>query len=397
MSKTRVRRSRRPGLYLSLALVLALAAACGSDSPGGGSGPPPGGGSPGNGGGQPPDGGDPADELPDDPEERLAYLSQLTGDEREQRLIEVAAEESGTIVWYTGHNEVEYSPVVDAFEDRYGISVEVFRAGSGDMLVRVFEEWNAGQLGSDILEQGQFSTELFNEEGMLAPWDSPHRDAFSDAFKTDNSVGTKVLFFVPSWNTELIQSPLPTDWVEFLEEIPNRPERFSFETGDWDWFGELVKYLVAERGFTEEEAIQLFEDAAADAIIESGHSLQVDLLVAGNFAATVSSYNNRIEDLKGQGAPIEWLPTVEPVPSTYNAVSITRPVTNPASALLLADFLINEGQDIYLQAGAVPARSGVSGAEHMTDGFEILPISAETHIDEREKWEPMYLDRILGR
>lgn len=389
---------RTKGLLGATVALAMLLAACGSEPATSGGGQTGGGGGQTGGGGGQTDPGD-DDGIPEDPEERLAYLSALEGEERATVLQELAAEESGTLTWYTGHQENEYQPVADAFEAEYGITVEVFRASAADMAVRVMEEWSAGGVGADILEQGQFNLQIYRDAGILADWDSPEREFFTDDFKLDYAVGTKALFFVAAWNEGLLGEPLPATYYELLQEMPDRPEDYSFITSDEDWFGTLVKYFMETEGISEEEAIELFAAAAADASIDTGHSLQVDLMTAGEFAFVVAAYNNKVEGDRNAGAPIGWRDphVVEPVVFTWNGISIPRNITQPATALLFADFMLTEGQELYAQNDAVALRQGIEGMDVLTSGFELLAMTSETAVDERQKWSDIYLDRVLGQ
>jgi iron(III) transport system substrate-binding protein len=58
------------------------------------------------------------------------------------------------------------------------------------------------------------------------------------------------------------------------------------ELSDVDWFATLVKeYFMGEKGMSEDEAVQLFKQAAAGAKIIDGHTLMTEPLRAASLGS----------------------------------------------------------------------------------------------------------------
>ena len=79
------------------------------------------------------------------------------------------------------------------------------------------------------------------------------------------------------------------------------------EVGDVDWFTALHDYYVDEQGWTEEEYEDFMTRLAANAKIAKGHTVQGELLSAGQFDVTVSSYSHTIDKAAAEGAPVAWI------------------------------------------------------------------------------------------
>ncbi|HET7363492.1 MAG TPA: substrate-binding domain-containing protein, partial [Burkholderiales bacterium] len=87
-----------------------------------------------------------------------------------------------------------------------------------------------------------------------------------------------------------------------------------------------------------------------------GHSLLTRLLVAGDFPLAVV-HAGEIEKEKQDGAPVEWVRTLDPIITSPSQVAISAKAPHPAAARLLVDFLLSrEGQRVIESRGRVPAR-----------------------------------------
>ena len=76
-------------------------------------------------------------------------INGLTGDERTNTLLDLAKKD-GTLSLYTSNTDMD--DVVKAFEDKYGLKVETYRANSETVLQRVLQEASANYQGADLIE-----------------------------------------------------------------------------------------------------------------------------------------------------------------------------------------------------------------------------------------------------
>src|SRR5688572_14797641 len=80
------------------------------------------------------------------PEDILQYK----GPDREKRLVEQARKE-GSVTVYTSLAPSEAQPMAQAFEKKYGIKVELWRALSERVVQRAVSEGKAGRPGADVI------------------------------------------------------------------------------------------------------------------------------------------------------------------------------------------------------------------------------------------------------
>ena len=98
-------------------------------------------------------------------------------------------------------------------------------------------------------------------------------------------------------------------------------------------------------------------------------------LAAGEYPAALV-YAHSIEDVKGKGAPIDWVRTTAPIVLDIQAVALSAQPPHPNAGKLFIDFLLSsEAQTIIYQDRKIPIRPGVvpeSSALHPT-GLELFP------------------------
>jgi iron(III) transport system substrate-binding protein len=318
-------------------------------------------------------------------------LAALTGQERRDELVKRATEE-GQLAIYTSMTSDVADAVVEAFEDTYGdIDVSVYRAGSETVLQRILQEQSANFAGNDVVETN--ATELFalaNEEA-LAEYSGERRDLVPEAGRFEGWTATRFNLFAPSWNTELIE-PLgvPSSWEDLAD--PKYDGQLAMEVGDYDWYLTLYKYWQ-EQGKSDDEIDKLFADMADGAKIVKGHTVQGELLSAGQFAVVASNYTYLVERVKQKGAPVDYQPLVEPIIARPNGVGLMKTANNPAAAMLFADWLLEEGQAVIAEEGLTPS---ITEGEDPLKGIEVIPVDVEALLNESDKWSKEYETLIQG-
>src|SRR5680860_288469 len=320
-------------------------------------------------------------------EEVYAELEGLEGQERTDRLVELAeAEQEGQLSLYTSTNQDESGPLIEAFADQYGLDVDLYRASAGDLLQRVLQEAEAGYAGADVVGTNGTEMQIFSREGLLLPLDMPVSEDNVEAARYDNWLGTYLNVFVAGWNTEALpEGEQPTSWEQVLTEFPGE---LALEVGDWDWFMTLVQdHFMEDEGMTEEEAVELFKEAARNATIADGHTTMVELMIAGEFPLVASAYQHRMASLAAEGAPIAWEPAVEPIVMRPNGIGVHRDTDRPASALLFTEWMLTDGQELLPGFERTPANSEYG---RISDEYELISVDLDAALDDRDKWEGLY-------
>jgi iron(III) transport system substrate-binding protein len=315
----------------------------------------------------------------------------MTGAERDKALLE-AANAEGSLSIYTSNTDID--KVVEAFEDKYpDIDVSVYRANSETVLQRTLQEQEAGFYGNDILETNAGELGIANQEGLLAEYKSGYRDKVRPEGQRENWTASRFNVFVVGWNTKMLK---PGEQPKSLEELadPKWKGKISLELSDVDWFAAMYGYFQ-KQGKSDAEIKDLFTKIASNAKVAKGHTVQGELLSAGQFAVAVSAYSHTIDKAAADGAPVTWRPSgvepVQPVVTRPNGVAAMRTAKHPAAATLFVDFELTDTQKIFEEAfriGAVPT------AEDKLAGIETIAVPDEQLLAELKKWDDLYSEVV---
>lgn len=315
-----------------------------------------------------------------------AELEGLDGEERLARLVALAAEEEGSVSLYTSTNVDESGPITEAFTEAYDIDVELYRAGSETIIQRLLQEADAAYPGADVVATNGPEMMILDREGLLLPLDTPVKDQIVEVARYDTWAGLYLNVFVAAWNTdEIVEADQPESWEDVLTGYPGQ---LAMELSDWDWFATLVQqHFMAQEGLGEEEAIELFREAARNATVVDGHTTMAELMAAGEFSITSSAYQHRIPRLEAEGAPVAWEPPVEPIIVRPNGIGIHRDTDSPASALLFVEYGLTEAQATLAEFERTPANPEYGG---VPEEYELVTVDLEQLLDEQDKWEGLY-------
>lgn len=340
---------------------------------------------------QPSDGSQPPGDTGDmtDAEAYFAEIGDLSGQEREDRLVEDCSAR-GSMVVYSGDTLGE--PLAEAFETEYGIDVELFRANSETVNQRILQESAGGQLGGDIIitDQGNFAVLL--DEGILTPYESDLLSGIDPEVQQgdDGWTATHGVVFVAAWNTGLVdEGELPDDFSGFAD--PSWQGRISVEIGDYDWYATLYKHYI-DQGMTEEEVDEMFTAMLAEnAEPTQGHTGASELLAAGQWDVSLTTYSFINDSFVADGAPLAYIKddgsVVEPAVAKYVGFGLPSDSPNPPCALLWADWSLTGGMDVLADNGIFTTAVDDSS---VPEDIEVLAVPDEVLTDERAQWEDAF-------
>lgn len=317
-------------------------------------------------------------------------INGLTGEERTAKLVELA-EAEGALSIYTSNTDIE--DLISEYEDTYDIEVSVYRGNSESVLQRVLQEQKADFFGNDVIETNALELGVSNKEGLLYEYDSELRDQARTEAQGANWTGTRFNVFVIGWNTKLVKKGEEPKSFEELAD-PKWKGKVSMELGDVDWFTAMYDYYLS-KGKSEAEVKDLFTRVAANSKVVKGHTVQGELLSAGQYAVTVSSYSHTIDKAAREGAPVAWRSTgvepVQPLVVRPNGIAVMKNAANPAAGMLFVDFELTAGQAIFendFRIGSIP-----SGPDPLA-GLEVVSVPEKKLLDDPTTWDELYAEIV---
>jgi iron(III) transport system substrate-binding protein len=228
-------------------------------------------------------------------------LATYAGADRHERLV-AGAKKEGEISLYTSAQADDIGAVAKAFEARYGIKVQMWRAGSEKVMQRAITEARGGRHAVDVLETNGPELEALSREKILQPVKSPvHSELIPAAIRPHGEwVGTRLNVFSFAYNTRQVKKEeLPKSYAELAH--PRWKGRLGIEADDQDWLAGVLAQLGEAKG------IQIFRDIVKTngISVRRGHTLLTQLVVSGEVPLALTVYNYKAEQLKAQGAPID--------------------------------------------------------------------------------------------
>jgi iron(III) transport system substrate-binding protein len=315
----------------------------------------------------------------------VAELATYEGSDRLQRLIEGAKRE-GELTIYTSAQTTDLGPVVEAFEKKYGVKASLWRAGSEAVLNRAIQEARAGRHTVDVVETNGPELESMSREQILQAVKSPyHADLIAPAIRPHGEwVGTRLNVFVQAYNTKLVKKEeLPKTWEDLTN--PKWKGRLGIEAEDSDWLAGIFGEIGEERGKA------VFQQIVKTNGISNrkGHTLLTQLVASGEVPLSLTVYNYKAEQLRREGAPIDWF-TIGNAIARPNGVGVARRAPHPNAAILFYDFELSpEGQQIIADREFVPTSTKI---DTPLNKVPMTFVDARVSIDEYDKWKNLYTD-----
>jgi iron(III) transport system substrate-binding protein len=301
-----------------------------------------------------------------------------------------AAKKEGTLTLYTTIAEKDLPTLVKPFESKYGVKVNVWRAGTSNVLQRAVAETSAKKYDVDVVHIGSPEMEALAREQVLLPINSPvHKDLQPGSVPAHRQwAATLLSVWVQVYNTKLVKKEgLPKTYKDLLD--PKWKGKLGIEGKDEDWFASVVDVMGGG-----ETGLKFFRDLMATngLSVRQGHTLLNNLVISGEVPLALNIYNYMPEQAKKKGAPIDWF-ALEPAIARSNAVGVARHAPHPNAALLFYEYLLGEGQQYFVSMDYVPSNTKVPSPLR---NIRIVQANPARSLDESEKWSTL-LQRTLIR
>lgn len=315
-----------------------------------------------------------------------AAIAAYQGPDRQQRLIEGAKKE-GALTLYGSAPPEDLGVLTAAFEKKYGIKVQIWRASSENIVQRAVTESRAGRAEMDVVETNGPDMEAMYREKLLQEVKSPYlADLIPGAIMPHREwVGTRLNVIVAAYNTNLVKKDeLPKTLDDLM--APKWKGKLGIEASDFDWFATTVSTIGEAKG------LKAFRDlvAANGVSVRKGHTLLANLVVAGEVPLAMTVYHYKAEQLKNKGAPIDWF-ILPPAVARFQGVGVARRAPHPHAAVLFFDFMLSDAQEIFSKRNFTPSSRKIESSITKTP---IKFVDPKQMLDEDEKWTKLY-DQII--
>lgn len=282
-------------------------------------------------------------------------IGKLAPEARQKRLEEGARRE-GALTYYSISQTDLIAAYIKGFTTKYPFIKGDFYRGSGNQLVvRTMMEFKTGRLAADVISVGTENVMALKRSGIWTRYRSPEAQFYpseqydKDGFFHSDSLGLATI----AYNSQLIKrEDAPKGYNDLL---------------DPKWKGSLTIDLEPERAMlawlsawgeakTRDYVQKLLANGTS---VRRGHTLQGQLLCAGEFKIAVEVYPDGMLRMKQKGCPTEIVfpnPTPALVGGNFG-IHVNAP--HPHAAALFIDFVLSaEGAKILAGTGRIPRRKG---------------------------------------
>ncbi len=318
-------------------------------------------------------------------------LAAYQGADRMDRIV-AAAKKEASLTLYTTIAEKDIAPIVKPFEEKYGVKVNVWRAGTDKVLQRAVTEAKARRYTMDVVHFGAPEMEALSREKILAPVSTPtHKDLQPGSVPAHGQWAATILsVWVQAYNTNVVnKADLPRTYKDLLD--PKWKGKLGIEVKNDDWFATVVHLMGGEQ-----QGLKFFQDLVATNGISPrhGHTLLNNMVVSGEVPLALTVYNYMPEQAKKKGAPIDWF-AIEPAVARANAIGVARNAPHPAAALLFYEYMLGpDGQQAMVSVDYVPTNTKVASP---LKGVKIVTTDPVRSLDESAKWSKLFEETVINK
>ncbi len=289
-----------------------------------------------------------------------------------------STEVGGMVILYTSVPADIITEVEVAFEKRYpAVDLQVYRAGTSEVMARVEEELAAGRIGADVIWVADFSTgEDLKERGLLLQYTPPEADALLDVLRDEDGTyyGARLLNMVVAYNTQAVTTP-PSGYRDLLDPRYFRRVGHSSPTGSGA-FLYFTGVLLQDSAYGED----FFRQLAANEPMIQNNTQTTELVANGELDMGITiDFTVRRFLQQNPGAPIGMVYPETGVVMVPSPIAIFQHAPNLEGAKLFESFILSQAGQTLLRdiAGVVPVRLDVTPPDDIESITQLKVIPAD--------------------
>lgn len=277
--------------------------------------------------------------------------------------------QEGRLVLYTSQPQTDAQQTADAFMAEYpDITVDWVRDGTPQIMARFRSELEAGAPQADILLIADVVTmEGLKAEGLLLNYSDADVSAYPEGLHDEDGAyfSTKLITTGIVYNTAATM--IPTSWQDLIgPDAQNQVAMPSPLTSG----AALIHTVTLTENLP--EGWDFYTALAENGAQASGGNGGILTAVSGGekLYGMIVDYMPIRE--AANGAPVQFVFPTEGVSAVTEPAAILQSSQNQENAKLFIDFLLSEeGQELAVSQGYIPARDGIALPEGYPDRSEI--------------------------
>jgi len=270
--------------------------------------------------------------------------------------LEAAAKKEGTLTWYTSEVSANVKRTTEAFEKRFGIKTNIFRATGSELQQRYSAERASGQVIADVIS---IASTPFLDDGLGKGWFMklsskvlPELASWPVEYKTEGYITFYVEPLVLEYNTDLVKpEDVPNKWTDLLND-KNKGRLLALDPRASTSY--LDEYNVWRTKIGDDFLRGLA--AAKPALVQSA-TPGGQTLAAGEKAFLFPTVHSHASPLIAKGAPIA-IKILSPTTGVSSNFAISEGSAHPNAAKLFVNWALSaEGEKMTLDESKVSPRN----------------------------------------
>jgi iron(III) transport system substrate-binding protein len=275
---------------------------------------------------------------------------------------------TGTIHLYTSVTQDTVDAVLAVFADAYpSVTVDVFRAPTGELDARIASERRAGSIGADVLwGTDPLSVHSYAAGGLFRAWTPAEAAAVPAAYRTDTFWGTRILNMVIVAGADV--EPMPADWTDLSDTayagavaIPD-PGFAGSAYGALGYFATSPVY-----------GIDYYQELKANGAVQVQAIPEVLTDVAEGVYKVGMTLDKVARDAIAQGSPVRMVWPASGAIAIYSPIAVFADTRNVEAAEAFANLVLGiPAQEAIAGTGWQPIRADATGGPPI-EGPQVAP------------------------
>ncbi len=310
-------------------------------------------------------------------------------------LVASGALAEGTVTVYTAVPQNFIDTLVPLFEEQTGTTVEIIKAGSGELLNRLTAESDSP--AADVLWSVDGTVIDFNPD-LFEAYDAAGSDMLADGMdQSELWTPFTAIVMVFIVNEEKLDGlPVPAGFADLAD--PQYDDMISSAMADASGSAYIQLANVLQAFDTEEAGWEVYEGMLSNFVLSDSSGAVPRFVNDGELAIGVTLEDAALRYVEG-GGPVEIVYPSEGTAIAPDAMALIAGAPNADNARAFLDFMLSqEAQTIVASEGRRPVRSDVASNPALTPLSEVNSVGydAAWAAENRERlvdaWKDMVLD-----
>ena len=283
----------------------------------------------------------------------------------------------GIVTVYTAVPQNFIDALVPMFEEQTGTSVEIIKAGSGELLNRLTAEADSPM--GDVLWSVDGTVIDFNP-GLFEAYEAAGTDMLADGMKQSDmwSPFTAVVMTFIVNESKLGGKPVPDSWAALAD--PMYDEMISSARAEASGSAYIQLATVLQAFDSEEAGWEVYKGMLSNFVLSDSSGAVPRFVNDGELAVGVTLEDAALRYVEG-GGPVQIVYPAEGTAIAPDAMALIAGAPNGDNAKAFLDFMLSEeAQTVVAEQGRRPVRSDVGSNP------ALLPLAQVNSVGYDGKW-----------